>query len=58
MTGKPPARVGITDWVGAQKSVDWKRNTKLLPAYYHHHLPQADVSLAEAFHEAGDLPGL
>ena len=23
MTGKAPARVGITDWIGAQQGVDW-----------------------------------
>ena len=53
MTGKAPARVGITDWIGAKQGVDWKRNTKLLPAYYEHHLPHKDVSMAEAFNEAG-----
>ena len=53
MTGKSPARLGITDWIGAQQGVDWKRNTRLLPAYYNHHLPHSDVSMAEAFLEGG-----
>jgi arylsulfatase A-like enzyme len=53
MTGKAPARVGITDWIGAQQGVDWKRNTKLLPAYYVHNLPHKDTSMAEAFLDAG-----
>ncbi|GAB5558625.1 MAG: sulfatase [Synoicihabitans sp.] len=53
MTGKAPARVGITDWIGAKQGVDWKRNTRLLPAYYQHNLPHRDISMAEAFLAAG-----
>ncbi len=53
MTGKTPARLDITDWIGAAAGTEWKRNTKLLPATYEHELPAADVSLAEAFHAAG-----
>ena len=30
MTGKYPARLDITNWIGAQEKEDWKRNTKLL----------------------------
>lgn len=53
MTGKYPARLDITDWIGAAAGADWKRNTKLLPATYRHELPAADITLAEAFREAG-----
>lgn len=53
MTGKYPARLDITDWIGAAEGTAWKRNTPLLPAYYNHHLPHEDVSMAEAFRDGG-----
>lgn len=53
MTGKFPARHGITDYIGAAEGTGWKRNTKLLPAHYLHALPAADTTLAEAFRDAG-----
>lgn len=53
MTGKAPARLKITDWIGAAEEEGWKRNTKLLPPKYARNLPHDDVSLAEAFREAG-----
>lgn len=53
MTGKYPARLAITDWIGAAEGTDWKRNTKLLPAHYHHQLSQDETTLAEAFKEGG-----
>jgi arylsulfatase A-like enzyme len=53
MTGKYPARLNITDWIGAAEGSAWNRNTRLLPALYSHHLPHEDVSLAEAFRDAG-----
>ena len=53
MTGKAPARVKITDYIGAPGGTQWKRNTKLLPAQYQRHLAHEEVSLAEAFKEAG-----
>ncbi|MEM7010618.1 MAG: sulfatase [Verrucomicrobiota bacterium] len=53
MTGKAPARLKITDWIGAPEEEGWKRNTKLLPPKYNRHLPHGDVSMAEAFKEAG-----
>ncbi len=53
MTGKYPARLAITDWIGAAEGTAWKRNTRLLPAHYVHHLPHEDVTLAEAFRQAG-----
>lgn len=53
MTGKYPARLAITDWIGAAEGQEWKRNTKLLPATYNHQLPADDTSMAEAFRESG-----
>ena len=53
MTGKYPARLNITDWIGAGEGEQWKRNTKLLPATYNHNLPHADTTMAEAFRESG-----
>jgi len=53
MTGKYPARVGITDYIGAPAGTDWRRNTHLLPAHYKRHLPHEDVTIAEAFRSAG-----
>ncbi len=53
MTGKFPARMKTTDWFGAAAGVEWKRNTKLLPASYVAQLPLQDVTLAEAFRSSG-----
>ncbi len=53
MTGKFPARHGITEYIGAPEGAAWKRNTKMLPPRYVHALPAADTTLAEAFREAG-----
>jgi arylsulfatase A-like enzyme len=53
MTGKYPARLNITDWIGAAEGEGWKRNTRLLPATYEHQLPTQDITLAEAFQSAG-----
>ena len=53
MTGKYPARLAITDWIGAAGGTQWKRNTKLLPANYNRQLPAADTTIAEAFKENG-----
>jgi arylsulfatase A-like enzyme len=53
MTGQFPARLRITDWIGAAEGTAWKRNTKLLPAYYRHELPPERVTIAEALNEAG-----
>jgi len=53
MTGKYPARLQITDWIGAAMGKQWDRNTKLLPAVYRHHLPQEDTTIAEAFQQSG-----
>lgn len=53
MTGKYTPRHGITDWIGAKEGEAWKRNTKLLPAFYNHNLPHDDITLAEAMRDAG-----
>ncbi len=53
MTGKYPARLAITDWIGAAEGKQWKRNTKLLPPTYNHELPVDDTTMAEAFRESG-----
>jgi arylsulfatase A-like enzyme len=51
MTGKYPARLNITDWIGgSQKGM-------LLPAPYEHQLPLEEITIAEAFKEAGYTTG-
>ena len=58
LTGRYPARVGVTDWIGgpqpeeARKLPRW--NVKpMLPAAYKEQLPLEDVTIAEAMREAG-----
>ena len=53
LLGQLPARHGITDWIGAAEGTAWTRNDRLHPATYEHELPAEDVTLAEAFREAG-----
>ncbi|MGB2753942.1 MAG: sulfatase [Phycisphaerae bacterium] len=53
MTGKYPARTGVTDYIGASQPGNWKRNTKLVPAPYADRLALDEVTLAKAFKEAG-----
>ncbi len=56
LTGKFPARHGITDWIGAPTGEAWraqKRYNKLLPPDYLHQLPSDDVTLPEALKAAG-----
>ena len=56
MSGKFPARHGITDWIGAPSGVKWrdqKRHNKLLPATYRHKLPLEYITLPEALKEEG-----
>ncbi len=56
MTGKFPARHGITDWIGAATGENWRkagRFNQLLPPSYVHNLPQEYVTLPEAMKEAG-----
>jgi len=51
MTGKYPARTGITDFIGAQQP--WPRNTKLAPAPYRTNLALDEVTIAERLRDAG-----
>jgi arylsulfatase A-like enzyme len=56
MSGKFPARHGITDWIGARTGEEWRkagRFNKLLPPEYLHNLPHEYVTLPEAMKEAG-----
>jgi arylsulfatase A-like enzyme len=56
MTGKFPARHGITNWIGEASGEEWRKNnrhTKLLPADYVHKLPSEYITLPEALREAG-----
>ena len=56
MTGKYPARLKITDWIGAKTGEAWreaKRYDKLLPAAYEHQLPEEDITIAEAMKAGG-----
>ena len=51
MTGKYPARLNITDWIGG------RQKGMLLPAPYEHQLPLEEVTIAEAFKQAGYATG-
>jgi len=56
MTGKVPARLGITDWIGAKTGTEWrshKRYNMLLPAANKDHLPHEETTLAEAMKARG-----
>ncbi len=55
ISGKFPARHGITDWIGAQTGETWanRMNSKLLPPEYEHVLAQDYLTLPEALKEAG-----
>jgi arylsulfatase A-like enzyme len=56
MSGKSPARHGITDWIGAKSGEDWRKTgrfNKLLPAEYNHNLEKKYITLPEAMKEAG-----
>ena len=58
MSGQFPARIGITDWIGARSGVEWRKHNRynqLLPAEYKHNLPHAFTTLPEAMKEAGYL---
>lgn len=56
-TGKYPARVGITDYIGGVQGRNqpehWNRNTQLLPARYEMEMKLEEVTVAEAMKEAG-----
>ncbi len=47
LTGKYPARLNLTDWIGGSQRGD------MLPAEYTDHMPLEEVTIAEAFREAG-----
>src|SRR4051812_17237643 len=47
LTGKYPARVGVTDWIGGHAQ------GKLIDAPYVDHLPLEETTLAEALHAGG-----
>ncbi len=51
MTGRYPARLNITDWIGG------RQRGLMLPAEYEHALPLEEVTIAEALHEAGYSTG-
>ena len=51
MTGKYPARLNITDWIGGSQ------RGMLLPAEYEHQLAHEEVTIAEALKEAGYATG-
>ncbi len=56
MSGKFPARHGITDWIGARTGENWRtagRFSQLLPPEYVHALPHEYITLPEAMKEAG-----
>jgi arylsulfatase A-like enzyme len=56
MSGKFPARHGITDWIGARTGEEWRkagRHNQLLPPEYVHNLPHEYVTLPEALKEVG-----
>src|SRR6187200_2124597 len=51
MTGKHPARLGITIW--AEGSLGGPKNRKLLQGESKHDLPHDETTLAERLHDAG-----
>lgn len=51
LTGKHPARLGITIW--AEGSLAGPKNRQLLQGDSKHDLPHAEVTLAEQLHDAG-----
>jgi len=56
MSGKFPARHGITDWIGAASGENWRnagRFNQLLPPEYEHNLSLGYTTLPEAMKEAG-----
>ena len=56
-SGKYPARLGITDYIGGRRLANqpdnWSRNTRLLPARYETHLSLQETTIAESLHSHG-----
>lgn len=50
MSGKYPARLGLTAHIGDPQPEHWNRDTQLLPANYLDRLPLEETTLAEALH--------
>ncbi len=53
MSGKYPARLGLTAHVGDAQPEQWRRDTPLNPAPYVSNLVLDEVTLAERLHDAG-----
>src|SRR5687768_16139073 len=57
MTGRYPARVGVTDYIGGPQpdvaATQPKYRDRLLPAAYHLQLPAKEITIAEALRENG-----
>jgi arylsulfatase A-like enzyme len=53
MTGKHPARLHMTNWIGAPQPEEYKWNTILRSASYVEALPLEEVTLAESMNDAG-----
>ena len=56
MTGKFPARHGVTNWIGELSGEAWRkmgRSSKTLPAEYEHALAKQFITLPEALKEGG-----
>lgn len=56
MTGKSPARHGITNWIGEASGEEWRKmghHSKLLPAEYVWNMSQEEVTLPKALKQYG-----
>ncbi len=53
MSGKNPARIGMTSHIGDPGPKQWRRDTPLLPAESLDKLPLEERTLAETFRDAG-----
>ena len=53
MSGQYPARIGITDWIGAATGMKWKRNDKVLPPENGSRLPAKITTVSEALRSGG-----
>ena len=53
MTGKTPARLQMTNWIGARQPERYIQNTPLRPAAYIPALPHKEVTIAETMRDAG-----